>query len=86
MLWRVPALAVPMDNDNGDVPINTYKKNFKGSISFMSVDKNTGNMKIAFQLRVPPVDFDLSHGGKGKSMTGFSFPATIRNRPTLYWK
>ena len=45
--------AVPMDNDNGDVPINTYKKNFKASISFISVDKNTGNMKIAFQLRVP---------------------------------
>jgi nitrous-oxide reductase len=65
--------AVPMDGDNGDVPINTYRKNFKASISFISVDKNTGHMKVAFQLRVPPVDFDLSHGGKGKSHDWFFF-------------
>jgi len=65
--------AVPMDNDNGDVPINSYRKNFKGSISFISVDKNTGNMQLAFQLRVPPVDFDLSHSGKGKSHDWFFF-------------
>lgn len=30
--------SVPMDNTNGDVPINTYKKNFKGTISFISVE------------------------------------------------
>jgi len=65
--------AVPMDNQNGDVPINTYRKNFKASISFISVDKTTGNMKVAFQLRVPPVDFDLSHSGKGKSHDWFFF-------------
>ncbi len=65
--------AVPLDNDNGDVPINTYRKNFNASISFVKVDKNTGNMSIAFQLRVPPVDFDLSHGGKGPSHDWFFF-------------
>ncbi|MBS1915386.1 MAG: Sec-dependent nitrous-oxide reductase [Bacteroidetes bacterium] len=65
--------AVPFDNDNGDVPINTYRKNFKGSISFISVDKNNGNMKLAFQLRVPPIDFDLSHAGKAKSNGWFFF-------------
>ena len=30
-------------------------------------------MKIAFQLRVPPVDFDLSHSGKAKSHDWFFF-------------
>ena len=65
--------AVPMDNQNGDVPINSYRKNFKASISFIAVDKNTGNMKIAWQLRVPPVDFDLSHSGKGPSHDWFFF-------------
>src|ERR1035437_10415488 len=25
--------SVPMDNSNGDVPINTYKQNFKGTLS-----------------------------------------------------
>ena len=65
--------SVPPDNANGDVPINSYKKNFKGFISFISVDKSTGNMSIAFQLRCPGVNFDLSHSGKGKSNGWFFF-------------
>ena len=31
--------SVPPDDVNGDVPINTYKKNFKGTLSFISVKK-----------------------------------------------
>ncbi|MEO8770932.1 MAG: Sec-dependent nitrous-oxide reductase [Ferruginibacter sp.] len=65
--------SVPPDNANGDVPINSYRKNFKGSISFISVDKESGKMDIAFQLRCPAVDFDLSHSGKGKSHGWFFF-------------
>ena len=65
--------SVPPDDVNGDVPINSYKKNFKGYISFISVDKATGNMAIAFQLRCPGVNFDLSHSGKGKSNGWFFF-------------
>ncbi len=65
--------SVPPDNANGDVPINSYKQNFKGSITFISVDKNTGGMKIAFQLRTPGINFDLSHAGKGKSHGWFFF-------------
>ncbi|CAN5299396.1 Sec-dependent nitrous-oxide reductase [soil metagenome] len=65
--------SIPPDNDNGDVPINTYKQNFKGYISFISVDKGSGKMSIAFQLRCPGVNFDLSHAGKGKSHGWFFF-------------
>lgn len=65
--------SVPPDNVNGDVPINTYKKNFKGTLSFISVDKGTGNMDIAFQIQCPGVNFDLSHAGKGKSHGWFFF-------------
>lgn len=65
--------SVPADNVNGDVPINTYKQNFKGHISFISVDKADGNMSIAFQLQCPGVNFDLSHAGKGKSHGWFFF-------------
>lgn len=65
--------SVPPDDKNGDVPINSYKQNFKGTISFISVDKNSGNMDIAFQLQCPAVDFDLSHSGKGKSNGWFFF-------------
>ena len=65
--------SVPSDNANGDVPINSYKQNFKGHISFVSVDKESGNMKIAFQLRTPGVNFDLARCGKAKSHGWFFF-------------
>ncbi|MEJ7693098.1 Sec-dependent nitrous-oxide reductase [Daejeonella sp.] len=65
--------SIPPDDKNGDVPINTYKENFKGTISFVSIDKDHGNMDIAFQLQGPGVNFDLSHAGKGKSAGWFFF-------------
>ncbi len=65
--------SIPPDDKNGDVPINSYKENFKGTISFISVDKQKGNMDIAFQLQGPGVNFDLSHAGKGKSAGWFFF-------------
>lgn len=34
--------SVPGDNDNGDVPINSYKKNFKGYLSFVKIGKEGG--------------------------------------------
>ncbi|HRP55676.1 Sec-dependent nitrous-oxide reductase [Agriterribacter sp.] len=65
--------SVPPDNVNGDVPINTYKQNFKGNVTFVSVDKDNGNMEIAFQIETPGVNFDLSHAGKGPSHGWFFF-------------
>ena len=65
--------SVPMDNENGDVPIDSYKKNFKGTISFISVAPTDGDMKIAFQLLLPGMNFDLSHSGKGPSSGWFFF-------------
>ena len=65
--------SVPTDDMNGDVPINSFKENFKGVISFIGVDKETGKMDIRFQLQAPGVNFDLSHAGKGKSHGWFFF-------------
>lgn len=65
--------SVPEDGAAGDVPINTYKDNFKGHISFVSVDKNSGNMNLAFQLKTPGINFDLARAGKGKSHGWFFF-------------
>ena len=65
--------SVPTDDQNGDVPINSFKENFKGVISFIGVDKETGKMDIRFQLQAPAVNFDLSHAGKGKSHGWFFF-------------
>jgi nitrous-oxide reductase len=63
--------SVPV-GDNLDVPISTFKENFKGTISFISVDKD-GHMKIAFQLLLPGVSYDLAHAGKGPSHGWFFF-------------
>lgn len=55
-----------------DVPINSYKENFKGTISYIKVDSATGHMNLAFQILVPGLNYDLSRSGKGPSY-GWSF-------------
>ncbi len=65
--------SVPEDGPGGDVSIESYKENFKGHISFVSVDKQSGEMNIAFQLKTPGVNFDLARAGKGKSHGWFFF-------------
>lgn len=65
--------SIPPDNANSDVPISSYKENFKGYLSFISIGKEDGAMDIAFQIECPGIDFDLSHAGKGKSHGWFFF-------------
>ena len=64
--------AVPGDYENGDVPINTYKENYKAHISFVKVGKE-GEMSLSFQLLLPGMDFDLGRCGKGASNGWFFF-------------
>ncbi len=64
--------SVPL-GDKLDVPINTYKENFKGTISFIGVDKTSGEMNVAFQILTPGINFDLARAGKGKSAGWFFF-------------
>jgi len=66
--------SIPMgDESSRDVPIKTYKENFKGTVSFIHPDPETGKMNIAFQIKTPGVNFDLSHAGKGPSEGWFFF-------------
>ncbi|MBP6730795.1 MAG: Sec-dependent nitrous-oxide reductase [Chitinophagales bacterium] len=58
--------SIPYDKD-GDAAIAEYKDKFKGTISFIKVDKATGHMSLNFQLLVPGVDYDLSRAGKAAS-------------------
>ena len=59
--------SVPADYENGDIPIKDYKKNFRGHISYIKVDKNSGGLSLDFQLSLPPFNYDLSHSGKNAS-------------------
>jgi nitrous-oxide reductase len=63
--------SIPMAGK--DVAISSYKENFRGSISFIKVDPQSGQMNIAFQLRTPGFNFDLSRAGKGPSNGWFFF-------------
>ena len=57
-----------------DVPIASYKENFKGTLSFITADQ-PGKMDIAFQILMPGYNYDLGHAGKGPSEGWFFFTA-----------
>lgn len=66
--------SVPTGNDaERDVPISSYKENFRGTISFIGVDQKTGKMDLSFQIDAPPFNFDLARAGKNKSHGWFFF-------------
>jgi nitrous-oxide reductase len=58
--------SIPAEKD-ADVPISSYKDNFAGKISFVSVRPEDGRMDLAFQLKVPAYNYDLARAGKGPS-------------------
>ena len=60
------------DRRNRDVPIDNYKQNFKGTLSFITADQ-PGKMDIAFQILMPGFNYDLGHAGKGPSDGWFFF-------------
>ena len=57
---------------NTDVAIDSYRENFKGTISFITADK-PGEMDIAFQILMPGYNYDLGRAGKGASDGWFFF-------------
>ncbi|MBL4662311.1 MAG: Sec-dependent nitrous-oxide reductase [Flavobacteriaceae bacterium] len=56
-----------------DMSIKDYKGNFKGALSFISVDPEDGAMDLSFQILMPGFDYDLSHPGRGVSHGWFFF-------------
>lgn len=67
--------SFPLDYSGAttDVGINTYKQNFKGTVSFVSIDKASGRMGMGFQILLPGINFDLSRCGRGPSHDWFFF-------------
>ncbi len=52
---------------NQDVDIKSYKENFKGTISFIKVNPESGRMNLEFQILAPGFNYDLARAGKGPS-------------------
>ncbi len=53
-------------------PVDQYATVYKGVVSGVAVDPKTGKMNLAWQVLMPPFDFDLGSGGKGAS-EGWAF-------------
>jgi nitrous-oxide reductase len=70
--YVVAATRFSVPTPQADVPISSYKQNFAGLLSFVKVDKASGAMSLAFQIRVPGYNYDLAHSGKGVS-EGWAF-------------
>jgi nitrous-oxide reductase len=62
--YLVAATRFSVPFPNQDVPISTYKENFKGAVTFLAVDQQTGRMDVDFQLILPGFNYDLARAGK----------------------
>src|SRR5690606_710856 len=70
--YVVSAVRFSVPIPNADVPIDTYKQTFRGSLSFIRADQ-PGKMEIAFQLMMPGYNYDLGRAGKAASDGWFFF-------------
>jgi nitrous-oxide reductase len=71
--YVVSATRFSVPTPQADVPIVGSK--FGGMLSFVKVEPATGHMTLAFQVRVPGYNYDLSRAGRGPSH-GWSFFST----------
>lgn len=70
--YVVSATRFSVPTPQRDMPISEYKTGFAGVLTFVRVDSTSGRMAIAFQIKMPGYDYDLSRSGKGPSH-GWSF-------------
>jgi nitrous-oxide reductase len=52
--------------------LENYKEDYKGMVTALEVDPESGEMSVGFQILMPPFNFDLASTGKGPS-SGFVF-------------
>jgi len=70
--YVVSATRFSVPIPQADVPVASYKQNFKGTLTFVTADV-PGKMDVAFQIMMPGYDYDLGHAGKGPSDGWFFF-------------
>lgn len=71
--YVVGATRFSVPYGDGDVPIESYAETFRGAMSFLRVDPETGRMTLEFQLVLPPFHYDLARAGKGPSHGWYFF-------------
>jgi nitrous-oxide reductase len=62
--------SIPMDDKHKKV--ENYATDFDGVLAGVKVAKDTGKMALAWQVKMPPMDFDKADSGKGP-LEGWQF-------------
>lgn len=70
-LFLATRFSTPLPREKTADPKN-YAKDFNGMITAVKVDPKTGEMSLAYQILMPPLNFDLASTGKGPS-SGYVF-------------
>jgi len=70
-LFLATRFSTPLPRERAADP-KDYAKEFSGMITAVKVDQKTGEMSVAWQILMPPINFDLCSTGKGPS-SGFAF-------------
>ncbi|WP_458414165.1 Sec-dependent nitrous-oxide reductase [Schinkia sp. CFF1] len=73
--------SVPMDGSYKE--LDKYSESYNGALQAISIDKKTGHMTPAWQLKLPPWNFDLSDAGKGPS-NGWAFLTTYNTEEATH--
>ena len=63
-------------------PVEKYATDYKGVVALIKIDPKTGHMTPAFQIVLPPFDYDLGDAGKKASDGWFFFTAYNAERAT----
>ncbi len=63
--------SVPMTH-SPEKTVESYAKTFDGVLAGIKIHPETGKMDLDFQVKMPPMDFDLSDSGKGP-LDGWTF-------------
>lgn len=63
--------SIPLPKGRYADPKN-YESEFNAMVSGIRVDPQSGEMKLGWQIKTPPIDFDLGSTGKGPS-SGWAF-------------
>jgi len=65
--------SIPVGDAEAPINDESFKKDFKSTVSFIGINQENGDMNVAFQVILPGMDLDLSRAGKGPSHGWFFF-------------
>ena len=76
--YLIAGTRFSIPSPQSDMSIDQMKGNFKGPLTFVKIDQETGGMELGFQVIMPGFSFDLAHPGRDASH-GWMFATTYNS-------